>query len=78
MPSNTSYMQNDEPVSPCISICVMDDATGYCQGCARTIDEIASWGSMPRDDKQAVLDQLDARMAELTEPEKPVRDSDGA
>jgi predicted Fe-S protein YdhL (DUF1289 family) len=43
----------------------MDDVTGYCQGCARTIDEIASWGTMTSPDKRAVLDQLEARMDEL-------------
>ena len=26
-------------VSPCISICKTDPITGYCYGCARTIDE---------------------------------------
>ena len=26
-------------ISPCISICKNDNATGYCFGCARTISE---------------------------------------
>ncbi len=29
--------------SPCISICRIDDASGFCAGCLRTIDEIAGW-----------------------------------
>lgn len=31
--------------SPCVGICVMDDASGFCKGCQRTLDEIVDWGS---------------------------------
>tara|TARA_Y100001970_G_C13932140_1_gene698825 strand:- start:211 stop:474 length:264 start_codon:yes stop_codon:yes gene_type:complete len=30
-------------ISPCISICKTDPVTGYCYGCARTIDEKKIW-----------------------------------
>ena len=30
-------------ISPCISICKTDPSTGYCYGCARTIEEIKNW-----------------------------------
>lgn len=30
--------------SPCINLCRMD-ANGYCQGCFRTLDEIAAWAA---------------------------------
>ena len=30
--------------SPCISVCRMDAVTGFCEGCFRTLDEIAGWG----------------------------------
>jgi len=30
-------------VSPCISICKKDPSTGYCYGCARTIEERKMW-----------------------------------
>jgi predicted Fe-S protein YdhL (DUF1289 family) len=32
--------------SPCISVCRMDAGTGICEGCFRTLDEIAGWGMM--------------------------------
>jgi uncharacterized protein len=32
--------------SPCINVCRMDPATGWCEGCLRTIDEIAAWGTL--------------------------------
>ena len=30
-------------ISPCISICKTDPSTGYCYGCARTIEERKIW-----------------------------------
>ncbi|MDP9898264.1 DUF1289 domain-containing protein [Variovorax ginsengisoli] len=30
--------------SPCVSVCRMDTAQGFCTGCLRTLDEIAGWG----------------------------------
>ena len=39
--------------SPCIDICRMDPVTGLCEGCARTIDEIAAWSRL---DDAAKLD----------------------
>ena len=32
-----------EIVSPCISICKTDPVSGYCYGCARTINEKKLW-----------------------------------
>lgn len=47
--------------SPCISICRMDAATGWCEGCLRTLDEIAAWGSQDDASRLAVLQRLPAR-----------------
>ena len=49
------------PPSPCISVCQIDDATGWCLGCKRTIDEIREWMIMPPDARQRVLDTLPGR-----------------
>ena len=32
-------------MSPCIGICTLDPATDICEGCGRTIDEIAEWSA---------------------------------
>ena len=32
--------------SPCVSVCRIDPASGLCDGCQRTLDEIAAWGSL--------------------------------
>ncbi|HQC98447.1 MAG TPA: DUF1289 domain-containing protein [Aquabacterium sp.] len=47
--------------SPCVSICRMDSATGWCEGCLRTLDEIAAWGSLDDLARLAVLRHLPAR-----------------
>lgn len=31
--------------SPCLSICRIDERTGWCEGCWRSLEEIALWGS---------------------------------
>jgi predicted Fe-S protein YdhL (DUF1289 family) len=52
--------QAQPPQSPCIQVCVLDEH-GYCQGCYRTIDEIAGWSRMSAAEQRAVLDCLAAR-----------------
>jgi len=47
--------------SPCVSVCRLDDATGYCLGCRRTIDEIRDWIISTPDERQKILDALPAR-----------------
>ena len=47
--------------SPCTSVCRMDDRTGWCEGCARTLDEIAAWSLMSDEEKAVVWDELAAR-----------------
>jgi len=52
------------PVSPCISVCVLDPATGWCKGCFRTIEEIAAWPSLDAEEKWRVLEAASRRRAE--------------
>lgn len=47
--------------SPCNSVCRMNPRTGWCEGCFRTIEEIASWSRMEDDEKRAVWIQLQQR-----------------
>ena len=49
--------------SPCVNICQMNERTGWCEGCLRTIDEIAAWSSLTDDEKRRVWRRLDARRA---------------
>ncbi len=49
------------PKSPCTSLCVLDPATGWCEGCRRTLDEIGRWSAMTAAEKWAVLQEIRAR-----------------
>ena len=48
--------------SPCIGVCRMDAATGWCEGCLRSLDEIAGWSRMDNAAKRVVWAQLPERL----------------
>ena len=49
--------------SPCTKVCVMDAEQRYCEGCLRTLAEIARWAEMSESARAAVVTQLAARRA---------------
>lgn len=49
------------PLSPCISVCRIDEATGWCLGCKRTYDEIWQWPILPPDRQREILRRLKSR-----------------
>ena len=51
--------------SPCINVCRMVPATGLCEGCMRTIDEIVAWRKSDDDYKRAVWAEIRRREAEI-------------
>jgi uncharacterized protein len=51
--------------SPCVGVCVMDAASGLCEGCLRTLDEIALWSASSADQRHEVLARIERRRAEL-------------
>lgn len=53
--------------SPCINVCRMVPALGLCEGCGRSIDEIASWGSLDERQRWAVWKLLPARKEKLAQ-----------
>ena len=50
--------------SPCINVCRMDDDTGLCLGCFRTIDEIAVWSNASNDQRLTILLAVERRRSE--------------
>jgi predicted Fe-S protein YdhL (DUF1289 family) len=44
--------------SPCIDVCRIDEASGLCAGCWRTLDEIGAWSAMDAQARLAVWDSL--------------------
>ena len=59
-------MNNPKTVSPCISICKSDSATGFCYGCARTDEEKKIWKNPDTKNvwKKENLNILKSRMTE--------------
>ena len=51
--------------SPCISVCRMDAASGLCEGCFRTRDEIAGWSAATEAGKRTTWNVILQRMAAL-------------
>jgi predicted Fe-S protein YdhL (DUF1289 family) len=49
--------------SPCVGVCALDAGTGWCDGCLRTIDEIAAWGALDDRARREVWKRLAARRA---------------
>ena len=60
-PAPTGNTPGNTPASPCVSLCQMHAATGWCRGCLRTLDEIAGWSRLDNTRKYDVLHQLPAR-----------------
>jgi predicted Fe-S protein YdhL (DUF1289 family) len=44
-------------LSPCIGVCTLD-ADGLCEGCLRTVQEIAAWSRMSDAERLHVMDTL--------------------
>lgn len=49
--------------SPCVRVCVIDAAIGYCRGCWRTLDEISFWMRYTSEERRRVMSCLEARRA---------------
>jgi len=60
-------MANIEDIqSPCVGVCALNDATGFCQGCSRTIEEIREGWNMSDEARAKTMSELDERMANST------------
>jgi predicted Fe-S protein YdhL (DUF1289 family) len=59
-------MNDSEPRSPCISVCVLDEHD-ICAGCYRSADEITDWYMASAEEKRAVLRRASARRQASTD-----------
>jgi predicted Fe-S protein YdhL (DUF1289 family) len=48
-------------VTPCVKVCAVDGASGYCLGCRRTLPEIAGWARLSDEERAAVMAALPDR-----------------
>lgn len=47
--------------SPCVKTCVIDDPSGLCLGCGRSLAEIASWMTMGEAERARIMRELPDR-----------------
>lgn len=48
--------------TPCIKLCVIDLRTGLCEGCGRTLAEIAQWSRLGEAERLAIMAELPQRL----------------
>ena len=51
--------------SPCVGVCTLDPAMGWCLGCGRTGDEIERWIGLDDAQRLAIWNELPARLDQL-------------
>ncbi|MBS0242687.1 MAG: DUF1289 domain-containing protein [Proteobacteria bacterium] len=56
----SEYLVTD---TPCVGICAIDARSGLCQGCARTLAEIASWPTLSASERRQIMRELAVRKA---------------
>ena len=49
--------------TPCVRVCAVNPKTGWCEGCFRTLKEIANWGRFSTAERDAIMASLPARQA---------------
>jgi|JI10StandDraft_1071094.scaffolds.fasta_scaffold389152_3 predicted Fe-S protein YdhL (DUF1289 family) len=54
-----------EVPSPCVNVCRMAPTTGWCEGCFRTLEEIAGWGRQSDFAKRATWRLIEQRMGRV-------------
>jgi uncharacterized protein len=56
--------------TPCVNICLLDDATGLCAGCGRSIEEIVRWTAMSDKERRDIMASLPRRAERRDESER--------
>jgi uncharacterized protein len=57
--------------SPCNEVCQLEWKSGYCLGCGRTGAEIAAWGRITDEERDAITALLPARLDAMGMPRDP-------
>lgn len=47
--------------SPCNNVCKVNSKSKYCEGCKRTLEEIASWSMASDEEKLKILEEIKKR-----------------
>jgi predicted Fe-S protein YdhL (DUF1289 family) len=58
--------------TPCVHVCSIDSATGFCTGCGRNLQEIAGWMTCSDDERRRIMAVLPSRLNTLAPVEPGV------
>lgn len=53
--------------SPCTGVCTLDESTGFCRGCHRSLVEIRDWMILDDDDRRAIMAKVVVRRGVVPE-----------
>ena len=56
--------------TPCVHVCILDPATGLCEGCGRTEQEITRWFRFSEEERRRIMAELPERMRKAFQAEK--------
>ncbi len=57
--------------SPCTKLCILDPATGLCEGCGRSAGEIGRWAGMSETERRSIMAGLKARRRQAFGERRP-------
>lgn len=57
-----------ETLSPCIEVCRLNERTGLCEGCWRSLDEISAWRNASEADRREILRRVAKRREQADPP----------
>ena len=61
IPMQSAYPSRTLIETPCVDVCEVDEATGLCIGCRRSLAEIAAWGAMSAEERRRIMGALSGR-----------------
>jgi predicted Fe-S protein YdhL (DUF1289 family) len=65
--SDMGEVESGRVPSPCTNVCRLDATTGWCEGCLRTMDEIAAWARIDDATRREIWKRLPGRRRALAD-----------
>jgi predicted Fe-S protein YdhL (DUF1289 family) len=54
--------------TPCEKICILDQPSGLCRGCGRSLAEIERWTAYSKDERTRIMAELPRRLDAINAP----------
>jgi len=57
--------------TPCEKICILDQPSGLCRGCGRSLAEIERWTAYSHAERARIMDELPRRLEAMNASRQP-------